>query len=121
MCTNDTRQARLEAVRLNILLKLQFVKPPENPKVPIIVGEEKLEEYQAIAAAQDLISGDRTQCTEYNHYAHDILVFFPTYSTQLLSSRQHHVTELLQSGILLYVYTLILCTLTCMLIKINNT
>lgn len=96
VCLNKTdpynaeliRRLRLETIRREILYKLHFTQPPKNPELPIIVNTSVLSEYEAIAKALDLISSGRGRCTQYNHYAHERLVFFPTEANKIRNDVQ---------------------------------
>ena len=92
------QQYRRESIRRQILRKLDLTQPPNNPD-PTFVGQdiaEVLAEYEAIAQANELVGSVGGSCTEYNHYAHDVLVFFPTEVNTTRSQQQ--VSDLSEFG-----------------------
>lgn len=74
------QQYRRESIRRQILRKLHLTQPPRNPD-PTFVDQniaKVLAEYEAIAQANELVGSIGGSCTKFNHYAHNVLVFFPT-------------------------------------------
>ena len=90
------RQARIEAVKRDILLKLNLLKPPKNPpNVPVITNQAILDEYEALVIAQEARRKNGSEgggCTQYNQYAAKVLAFFPTEAKPVYSP--HHISDM---------------------------
>lgn len=58
------RTLHAAAIKRAILFKLQLQREPKNPVGPIVVPQDVLDEYQAVSAAEQLVSQQQVGCAE---------------------------------------------------------
>ena len=81
-CTeNDTviRQARIAAIRDEILAKLHITEPPPNPRKLTAINKSTLSAYRAaVQTAKRQSQGRSRECTRDTFFAKLLSVYFPT-------------------------------------------
>lgn len=65
-CTDEEslRGVHAAAIKRAILFKLQLKGEPQNPEGPIVVPQDVLDEYEAVSAAEQLVSQQQVGCAE---------------------------------------------------------
>ena len=84
MCTRNNdpellRRQRIEAIKQEILLRLDGRAPPVNynPNVTTFVNQSLLADYLAVKKAQELINKNRVPCVEEPQIEKRPIPFFP--------------------------------------------
>ncbi len=86
-CTIDvSKEERVKRIRANIVNQMGLSEEPDNPKVPIVVPEEKIAELRAVQNAMGTLSTAKDKsCIVPADFAREKRVFSPTKASTIKS------------------------------------